>query len=499
MRSLLPRAGLIALLLWPGQGCGRPGGSGDVGRGVLVIAVDALRADHVGCYGYDRPTTPALDALAAEGVRFSQAFATAPDLIPAHASLITGCDPNVALRTHLENEVEASPVERWRVPDKVPRLAVEMLVGGFATAAFVDHDYLSPSFGFAPGFQRYQVTEADPAGAREETGIERTSDLFLQWMRSLDRSKPWFAYVHAHDLERVWTNPDPRWEGYFTARPELDRIPPVGSTDDVFFAIPRSRWRGGARTLGDYEATYDGNVRRLDQALQQLFNNLRLQGRYENTTIVVVGTYGVQFGEAGLFLTSGRYSVADLRVPWIMRLPTLPEERRGGEVPGIASLLDLAPTLLETVHVQRPRGMHGVSQLPAVLDAQAAPARDYAFASCGLQQGGAVFGERYVYEYTKVGPKAMRRSWFGDDLDHDDYGLELYYDRIQTPFPWVSGQWVSPPKEIAKAMQAAGATWDFQMLRTRRILQGGTLLFDPAKDAATVAELQAKGFLGDGF
>src|SRR4029453_3282621 len=119
------------------------------------------------------------------------------------------------------------------------------------------------------------------------------------------------------------------------------------------------------RTLGDYEATYDGNVRRLDQALQQLFNNLRLQGRYENTTIVVVGTYGVQFGEAGLFLTSGRYSVAGVRVPWIMRLPTLPEERRGGEVAGIASSLDLAPTLLETVHVQRPRGMHGVSQLPA--------------------------------------------------------------------------------------------------------------------------------------
>jgi arylsulfatase A-like enzyme len=75
---------------------------------VLVIAIDGLRADHVGCYGHDRPTTPTLDALFADGVRFQEAFATAPTLLPSHVSLFTGCDPNVARRTQLLNEMEAS-------------------------------------------------------------------------------------------------------------------------------------------------------------------------------------------------------------------------------------------------------------------------------------------------------------------------------------------------------------------------------------------------------
>lgn len=488
---------LLALLLL--GACGRPGGTGDVGRGVLVIAVDGLRADHVGCYGYDRPTTPALDALAGEGVRFSQAFSTAPSLIPAHVSLITGCDPNVARRMHLANELEASPDERWRVPEKVPRLPIELLVGGFATAAFVDHEYLSPSFGFAPGFQRYLVSDASRKETPGATGMERVSDLFLQWVRSLDRSKPWFAYLHAHDLERLWTDPDPRWETYFTPRPGLDKVPPLGSTDDVFFAIPRSRWRGGARTLGYYEATYDGHVRRLDAALEQLFNNLRLQGRFENTTIVVVGTYGVQLGEAGLLLCSGRYSQADVRVPWIVRTPILPAERRGASIDHVASLLDVAPTLLDMVRVPAPRGMHGVSQLPVMLDALAAPVREYAYASCGLQNGGAVFGERYTWEYTELGPKAMRRSWFGDDESHQGETSELLYDRLETPFPWVAGRWSPPPADVAEAMRSAGAHWSEEQLRTRRVLQGGTLFYDPTKDAETIAELKQEGFLGDGF
>ena len=182
-----------------------------------------------------------------------------------------------------------------------------------------------------------------------------------------------------------------------------------------------------------------------------------------------------------------------------MRTPLLPPERRGGEVEQARDVRDLAPTLLEAVRVGKPRGMHGCSQLPAVLDAAAPPPREYAYASCGLQQGGAVFGEHHTYEYTKVGSRAMNRSWFGDDQDHQDFGLHLFYDRDATPFPWVAGRWEEPPREVKEALQKAGANWDFDLQRTRKILQGGTLFYDPRKDAATIAELREKGFLGDGF
>jgi arylsulfatase A-like enzyme len=481
---------------WLGA-CGSRGDQGSVGRGVLVIAIDGLRADHVHCYGYDRPTTPALDALAEQGVRFAQAFATAPSLLPSHASIVTGCDPNVSRRTQLLEEVEASVDERWRVPLEVPHLAVELLVHGFATAAFADHEHLSPAFGFAPGFQRYLVNDGGDFTPRSEMGLAAGSELLRQWLRSLERSKPWFAYLHAHDLERVWARPDPSWEGYFPPRQELNKVPPVGATEEVFFAVPRSRWRGGARTLGYYEALYDAHVRKLDGELDQLLRALRIEGRFENTTIIVVGTYGQQFGEAGLLLASGRYSIADVQVPWIMRSPRLPEANRGHVVETVASLLDVAPTLLGAMRLERPRGMHGVSQIPAFLGTAAEPPREFAFTSCGLQGGGAVFGERWTLEYSEAGARAGQASWYGDALDHSTDARDVFYDRVAMPYPPLYGDAGSPPPEVARALQSAGARWSFNMKRARRVLQGGTLRFDPRKDRVTVRELQELGYLGD--
>ncbi len=500
MRRLLPFL-LPAVLL---TGCSPSDQPADrTGRGILVLAIDGLRADHVSALGYELDTTPALDALAAEGVIFSQAFSTSPQLLPAHVPLVTGCDPNVARRRYLKDEFAASVEERWRIPDKVPHLAVELLVGGFATGAFVDHTNLAPAFGFDPGFQRYVVSDTREFVLMEEAGVTAVSDRFLQWVRSLDRRTPWFAYVHLHDLERMWRYPDPRWEsGYFQPDPEKDDIPPVGAGDSVFFAVPRSRWRGGPRTVGEYVARYDGHLRGLDAELARVFQSLRVLGRYDNTTIVVVGTHGVQFGEAGLYLTSGRHSLADVHVPWILRSPAVPPERRGGRIDHVASLLDVAPTLLEISRVPVPRGMHGVSQLSVIRDADAAPVRDYAFSTCGLQVGGAAFGPRWVYEVTlpgivrgMEGDRALRRSWFGDDLDHSGVTREIFYDRFATPFPPLSSSGGARPPE-ADAMRNAAASWEDNLDRTRKVLQGGTLMHDPTSPEM-VAELQALGFLGD--
>jgi len=491
---------LVALVcaLGAALGCGPNVGSGMTGRGVIVIAIDGLRADHVGCYGYDRETTPALDALFADGVRFDQVIATAPTMLPSHVSILTGCDPNVARRTQLLNEREASVEERWHVPTEVPHLAVEMLVRGFETGAFLDHDHLSERFGFAPGFQHVESTDEERYTPSDEFGLAVGVERFRQWMRSNERSKPFFAYLHAHDLERVWRRPDPAWDGHFPPRPELDFVPPVGNTDDVYFAIPRSRWRGGVHTLGYYESLYDGHLRKLDEEIEQLIRMLKVEKRYDNTTIVVIGTHGVQFGEAGMLLASGRYSTADVGVPWIISSPAIPPERKGSVVEGVASLLDVAPTLISILRSEKPRGMHGVSQLDAIVGDAPRSAREFAFTSCGEQGGGAVFGDRWTLEKSELGGREGRRSWFGDQRDHSGADF-LFYDRSATPFPplFVGGaQVASPPAETARALEAAGATWDFNMKRTRRVLQGGTLLL-PRRDDETIAELQKLGYLGD--
>src|SRR6185436_3914353 len=177
-------------------GCGAQKSTG-TGQGVLLIAVDGLRADHLGAYGYDRDTSPHLSALAREGVRFEEVLASAPLLIPAHVALLTGCEPLLARRflaSDLARAVAEGPSERrWYISDRSVHLAVEFLAAGYATAAFVDHEYLGPAQGFARGFQRYEVLDASDREAWEGGETTRIVDHFLQWLRELPAGRPWFA------------------------------------------------------------------------------------------------------------------------------------------------------------------------------------------------------------------------------------------------------------------------------------------------------------------
>ncbi|MFT5463442.1 MAG: hypothetical protein ACI8QS_002328, partial [Planctomycetota bacterium] len=138
-------------------GSNRTGGA--TAPGLLVVAVDGLRADHLGIYGYDRETSPNLDSLSTDGVVFGQAFSSSPRLLPAHVSLLTGCQPWVA-RRYLPTERDVSFERRWRLPVKVPHFAVDLLSKGWATAAFVDHSEVAPIYGFRTGFQLF-VDSAD--------------------------------------------------------------------------------------------------------------------------------------------------------------------------------------------------------------------------------------------------------------------------------------------------------------------------------------------------
>ncbi len=432
-------SGALALCFALG-GCDVPGGGADVGAGVLLVLVDGLRADHLTALGYDRPTTPTLDLLAADGVSFSETFAAAPLLQPAHASLMTGSDPFLA-RRFAPGEFEGHEERNWRIPAQVPHLAAEFLSAGWRTAAFVDDPLLDPVFGFGIGFQRYDLPDEDEVSS--DGHARKLCARFLGWLRSLDRDASWFATVHLADLERSWAQPQVDWEEYFPARPELSDVPPVGSNDAVLFSVPYSRWRRGAHTLGEYEAAYDGHLRKLDDELRELFAGLRQIERWRETSVVVVGTFGVQFGEAGLFLRSGRYSMADLHVPWLIRPREgrFVPEIRGRRVGALASSMDVAPTLLDLEGIARPQGMLGVSQVPWIASAEhTTPLRRFAFASCGMQEGGAVIGANHCLEYLvpdQIAEPGLRRAWFGEEAGSDHAIVRFYrfYDRRANPYP----------------------------------------------------------------
>ncbi|MBK7874544.1 MAG: sulfatase [Planctomycetes bacterium] len=353
---------------------------------MLLIAIDGLRADHLSAAGYDRPTTPVLDALAKQGTLFTNAWSAAPRPLPAHAALLTGCDPWIARREAPEGNHASDPFA-WRVPDGAPKLAQELLAHGYATAAFVGDPALSPVSGFGAGFQTYAAPQPDSSDPAEHE-FEGVSTRFVNWLFEKSPSQDWFAYLHVDELVRVWgrKSADPRWDTYFPPRPELSTIPPVADGDPVFFAVPRARWPGGTLSIGEYEARYDGALCALDGKLGQLLERLRRTGRLKNTTVIVAGTFGTSFGESGLYLGSGTLSDVDLRVPLFVR-PLLGSPMPRGQVSdALVSTIDVAPTILELERIGVPRGMHGESQL-ARLSGRAGTDRSVLFASGGLFPG----------------------------------------------------------------------------------------------------------------
>ncbi len=486
-RTSLAFLGFVALTL----ACGPRPADARRSRGVLVIAIDALRVDHVSALGYDRPTTPAIDRLAEQGVVFTDAWSASPDVLPAHLALLTGCDPGLAHRPGLAQKGPASDLTGWLVPDGMPSLAQEFLAQGFETAGFADHPAVAQIRGVARGFQTFGGYREDAVDPELELGFEGVATKFLHWLGGRSAGADWFAYLHVNDLERVWERRggDDRWETLYEPRPGLAEMPPVAEGDHAFFAIPRPRWAGFPRTLGEYELRYDGAISHLDSKLGRLLERLRRMGRLENTTIVIVGTFGVSFGEGGLFLDTGGLTPADLRVPVVVRPAVDVVMQRGARVDGITSLSDIAPTLLELHGLRVPKSMTGVSHLAQMSDEGAAPARSIAHATGGFLRGVAVIDPHWILARERPGECAspfLARTWFGGDAPADAAAVERMEAR--TPQRSLTEEGV----DAAHARLGADlTTWSGWIERARSILQGRV---KAAADPTTAAELRRRGY-----
>ena len=461
-----------------------------------MIAVDALRADHIRAYGHDRRTMRVLtDLMREEGATFAHAWSTGPGVVPAHVSLLTGCDPHVA-RQPQESEDSRTPLFNWFVPDGVPRLAQEFLAHGWITGAFVDHPSIAGLRGYRRGFRDYE----DAGGDEQRFGFEGVATRFVSWLEEREVGEPWFGYVHMNDLERMWLSAvDEEGVGAgpveeFTARDGAERIPPAGAFDPIFFAVPRSRLAGGTVTLGEYEARYDSALQRLDRSLARLFGRLEVIGRLEHTTIILVGTFGFGFGEAGLLLDAGALAPCDLRVPlWIRPAPALHDLPRS-RVMDTVSILDVAPTALDLAGIELPSGMHGVSLKPVLLEG-ARHGREHAFASFAAYEGFAVAEGSYLLEVSSPAgrPGYLASSWTGAG---EQEGEQEVLRDADTEVPLGQLDRGVVDTERTARLRAAGEDWMESMESLQRILHLGPLgLYQPMP--GEVEDLQERGLLGD--
>lgn len=301
---------------------------------ILVYVVDCLRADHVGTYGYRRPTTPAIDRIASGGVVLERAFANAAWTLASVGTLFTGVYPHRhgaqtrdgALRTDL------------------PTVAERLREAGYATAAWTANPVMdATTFGLSRGFDRYEllargrVWEVDADAAL-------LNDAVLSWLER-NRDRRFFIYLHSLDLHTPY-------------RPR----PPF----DALFLRPGQDEMGQAMDLYDNELAYN------DREIGRLVERLREQHLYDNLLLLLTADHGEEFGEHGQ-VRHGR-SLFDglLHVPLILKLPG--SHRRGWRVSTPVSHLDVAPTLLDFARAAPLEDADGISLRP-LLEGKRLPAR----------------------------------------------------------------------------------------------------------------------------
>ncbi len=316
---------IMVLLVLNGHAEGTSGMSGPAPN-VLLVTMDTTRADRIGCYGYERGTTPALDALAREGVVFEQCFSQVPITLPSHTSILSS-------RTPASHGVRDNGI--FTVPQSVLTLPEILKPRGYATGAVVASFVLDSRFGLQQGFDTYNDaytedwTEEEIQQRRIYAGmiLERKADLVYQaasaWLASAP--EPFFLWTHFFDPHQPLNPPQP-WLGNF------------------------------------FDDLYDAEIAFTDEYIGQLLAALKVKGVAENTLIIVTGDHGEGLDDHGEPTHAMLLYDSTLHVPLIMRLPKA--QRVTGRVPDMVRSIDIAPTVLDVLGVDIPPDFEGVSLLP---------------------------------------------------------------------------------------------------------------------------------------
>lgn len=315
---------------------------------LLVVVLDALRADHTSAYGYDRPTTPALERLAGDGVHYRRCYTTATWTKPASASVLSGTyPPTHGARTHED-----------RFDSDVPRLAA--LFEG-ETAGFSAMGNVSTDQGHARGFDEFRdryredsVVERRGAVDTPE-GLHHESADAITLPRAEDVLDPAVEWLAAREdgLAFCWLI-DPHMP-YTTPPPERS-LPLRGSgtaVDGSYEALPEFPTPDDLARL---KSLYDCEIRHADDRLGRALDRLREAGAYEGTAVVVAGDHGEGFLDHDTLLHGDRPHRELARVPLVVKPPGTGQR---GAVDDVVSLVDLLPTALSWAGVDCPAPVAG--------------------------------------------------------------------------------------------------------------------------------------------
>jgi arylsulfatase len=370
------------------------------GLSVLLITIDTLRADHLGLYGYHRPTSPHIDALGQRGTVFDRAFTFWPKTRGSFVMMMTGRRPsqNGYSKTHQV------------LLDFNPTLAGVLEKAGYRTAAVIDNPNLAAQHGYSRGFESYRETWEEPALATETDRARAITDGGIAYLRAARPDQPFFLWLHYVNPHAPYTPPPPFDRKFLDEAASGPRLAPVSG----FHGGVKKEWAVPGKTLGYYVSQYDGEIASVDDEVGRVLDALGSTPVAAKTAVVLTSDHGESLGEHDYYFDHGE-DLFDpcLAIPLIVTVPGATGGRRTSE---FASTLDLVPTILDAVKVSYPPDLAGTSVLGAVTGA-IGPGRERLFAQNDRNLS-ATFDARYKLVDTPLDDGSTRSA---------------LYDRVRDP------------------------------------------------------------------
>jgi arylsulfatase A-like enzyme len=356
---LLRLTGMSILIAIAFLGCTRESkelSAGYKGYNILLISIDTLRADHLGCYGY-RKKTPYIDLIAAKSFVFESMFTTSSTTTPAHVSLLTALYPRDCRNGYY-------------LRDSVTTMAEIFSENGYFCLAFVSALPLDVRFNLDQGFSYY---DSDFSGCRGSIHLQdnrwfahdykvfdrnagETTQKVISTLRKRKLSTPYFLWIHYYDPHLPYQPP----VGYY----DTDRV--TRSTFPYYFQPSKS-------DLESLNELYDGEIQFVDHQLKKLIDGLKELGAYDNTILVIVSDHGENLYEHDNFLDHSQ--VVYDTVMWIPCLIFLPG-CQGKRIDDIVSIMDIMPTLLDLGGITN-KGFEGRSLIVLMEGDSPVPVRTY--------------------------------------------------------------------------------------------------------------------------
>jgi arylsulfatase A-like enzyme len=308
---------------------------------VVLISIDTLRADRLGCYGYDRPTSPAIDAMAAQGTRFAHAVAPAAWTLPSHYSMLTalypgahGVNPDRWLFAGVHGAHETFNV---RGSGREVMLAERLRAMGYYTAAVTENGWVHSKFGFDQGFASY----VDHAEHQLRDG---TQPLALRWLHQ-HRALPFFLFVHTYQPHQPYEQPPPFDTMFLDPDHVGYALPGVAVPMAVIEQFRDPTFPPTPEDVDAFNGLYDGEVRYVDSFLDGLLDTLRTLGLDRDTVVLFTSDHGEEIFEHGNFDHGDTLYDEVMRVPFILWGPGRVPAGRVVDTP--VALVDVVPTLVE--------------------------------------------------------------------------------------------------------------------------------------------------------